>query len=155
MQILLAIFIFLICLAGIEIYSITWVAGYLGFWDTVIIILVTGVIGAFIARKNAKEALRNLVKGDFRNAPPGKHMFDAVAFFIAAALLLIPGLITDLAGIILLIPFTRNLIYKRLTRGKVVEKSPHFSSDNSGSDPKRDTTLGADEVIDIEAEDVL
>ena len=153
MQIILGIFIFFILLAGLEIYSITFLAQYIGFWHSLIIILVTGIIGAFIARKNAKEALKNLMKGDFRSAPPARHMFDVIALFFAAALLLIPGLITDIAGILLLIPWIRNVIYKNLTHGRIARSTSTFNTHRPDPSNNRDNKRRVDEVIDIEAED--
>ncbi len=153
MRILLGFFIVLILLAGLEIYSISLLAHYINLLNTVIIILVTGIIGACIARKNAKEALQTLMKGDFSSSAPAKHIFDVLAFFLAAALLLIPGIITDIAGLILLIPWTRNFIYKRIIKGKKLQNASFF--DNSGNirNSQKDKTIGNDEVIDIEAED--
>jgi UPF0716 protein FxsA len=153
MQILLGIFIFLVLLAGLEIYSISWLAQYIGFWETVTVVLLTGIAGAFIARKNAGDALRNLMKGDFRTTPPARQIFDTIAFFFAAALLLIPGLITDIAGIVLLIPWTRNAIYKRLTLRQIYQTGFNSDSVEFKRYSGRNNSLDADDVIDIKAED--
>jgi len=124
MQILLGFFIFLVVLTGLEIYLISILADFIGsIWYALAVIIATGLIGFFIARKNAKAALKNLLKGDFRKTPPGRQMFDAIAFFFAAALLILPGIITDVLGIILLFPFVRNIIYKRLAKGRIPNSS--------------------------------
>ena len=157
MQILLAFLIFLIVLTGLEIYTIWMLADYIGsIWYALAVILITGIIGFVIARKNAKDALQNLMKGDFRNTPPARQIFDTIVFFFAAAFLLLPGLITDILGILLLLPLTRNIIYKKVSKGKIANHADNGfrKKQDSDSSYKRDNSLGADGVIDIEAEDV-
>ncbi len=157
MQVLVAIFLFLVCLAGLELFTISLLVRRFNFIPTLILILVTGIIGAIVARKNAKVALKNLLKGDFRSGPPQRQMFDAVAFFIAAALLIIPGIITDVAGLFLLFPWTRSALYKKITRGKMTMHSTSGGfSEQVRPKTKREhsSSLGADDVIDVEAVDV-
>ena len=160
MPVLFAIFLFLICLASMELYFISFVAARLGILGTLILVLGTGVLGAVVARKNAKLAIANLMKGDFRSGPPERQMFDAVVFFIAAALLIIPGILTDVAGLILLFPGTRSALYRNFTDGKVTIRTStegDFSGSRQGSgvrDSSNNNTLGYDDVIDVSAEDV-
>ena len=157
MPIIAAIFLFLLCLTIFELYSLSYIAGRIGFINTLIVVLGTGLVGAVIARKNAKTALTKLLKGDTRSGTPARQMFDAVAFFIAAALLIIPGILTDIAGLILLMPFTRTAIYNHLTHGQVVIQGGGFSQTPSSEDDfirEKHTSLGNDEVIDVEAEDI-
>jgi len=156
MQILITIFLFLVCLAVAELYFISMIVRRIGFLNTVIVVLGTGVIGAVIARKNAKIALKNLVKGNFQSQAPGRQIFDAVVFFIAAALLILPGIITDAFGLLLLFPFIRGMLYQYFSSGKKErgQSSNFYTSNSSASSvPSSRNTLGADEVIDIEAED--
>jgi UPF0716 protein FxsA len=155
MPLIFALFFFLFCFAGLELYSIGFIAKRIGLFDTLVIVISTGIVGAFIARKNAKIALRNLVSGDFSTGAPGRQVFDAVAFFIAAALLIIPGIITDVAGILLLFPFVRSALYKHFSDRKFSDSTGSgFNSARGGDTTEQRNTLGADEVIDIDAEDV-
>ena len=157
MPIIAALFLFLLCLTFFELYSLSFVVARIGLINTLFLVLGTGFVGAVIARKNAKAALTKLLKGDTRSGAPARQMFDAVAFFIAAALLIIPGIITDVAGLILLMPFTRNALYNHLARGQVVMQGGGFSQSQSPEDDfirEKNNSLGNDEVIDVEAEDV-
>ena len=155
---LVAIFFFLVCLAGLELYFISFVAARLGLFGTLVLVLGTGILGAVVARKNAKLAITNLMNGDFRSGPPERQMFDAIVFFIAAALLIIPGILTDFAGIILLFSGTRSALYSKFTGGKVTVRTPGVGSsavyENSERGANCNYTLGDDDVIDISAEDV-
>lgn len=156
MKILLGFFIFVLGLTILEIFCISMLADLIGnIWYTIAIIFLTGIFGFFIAKKNAKEALKNLLKGDFRSTPPVRQIFDTIAFFFAAAFLIIPGLITDVLGILLLLPIIRNIIYRKVSKGKVVQQTENaFRKQNFDSSRTNDSTLGSDGVIDIEAEDV-
>jgi UPF0716 protein FxsA len=141
-----------------ELYFMGMIAKRIGFLHTLIIVLGTGIIGAFIARKNAKIALTNLVKGDFKSGNPGQQIFNAITFFIAAALLIIPGIITDAAGILLLFPFIRSALYSHFATRTNTSGTTSDSTFNPGYREDRNhtnrNTLSADEVIDIEAEDI-
>ena len=156
MQVLVTIFLFLLCLAGLELYTIFLLSEYISVMDIIILVLVTGILGAFVARKNAKVALQNLMKGDFRSGPPERQMFDAIAFFIAATLLIIPGVLTDIAGLVLLFPWTRSVLYKKFTRGKmnISSSAGFYNQERSDNRREQSSSLGADDVIDVEAEDV-
>ena len=152
MRILIAMFISLVVMALLELYSIAWVWQRIGGARTIIIIIGTGIIGAVIARKNAKKALKQLMKGTHSDAGPAKQMFDAVAFFIAAALLIIPGLITDVAGLLLLLPLTRSVLFRKLIKNS--EAGKQFSSGFNTSRHREKNTLDSDSVIDVQAEEV-
>ena len=157
MPILVVIFLFLFCLTGLELYSISFVASRLGLFGTLVLVLGTGVLGAFIARNNAKLAITNLMNGDFRSGPPERQMFDAVVFFVAAALLIIPGLLTDVAGVILLFPGTRSALYGNFSTGRGGAGTSSEGSSSADVGERRanySQVLGDDDVIDISAEDV-
>ena len=158
MQVLVSIFLFLVCLAGLELYFISFVAARLGLFGTLALVLGTGILGAFVARKNAKLAITNLMQGDFRSGPPERQMFDAIVFFIAAALLIIPGILTDFAGLILLFPGTRSALYGKFTGGKVTVRTSGGDTSSAYENRERGAncnyTLGDDDVIDISAEDI-
>ena len=149
------IFFFLILLILAELYCLVSLSEIIGFWESVAIILSTGIIGAVIARKNAKIALTNLLKGRFSSTPE-KQIFDAISLFTAAALLLIPGLITDIAGLFLLLPWTRNRLFNKLKINKLGQRQGQNQPSSStcrqhNSSGKRPA---ANSVIDIDAEEV-
>ena len=74
------------------------------------------------------------MSGDFTSSTIGRKIFDTVAFFFAAALLIFPGLITDVLGILLLLPPVRTLLYKKINKGKIIQNQD-IPFGNDGSDP--------------------
>ena len=146
MRILLVIFAFLILLFLAELWSIGLVASRIGLIPTIVIVLGTGALGALIAKENAKTAIKDILEGNRSSGLPAKRVVDAVAFLIAAVLLIIPGLVTDAAGLILLLPATRAAIFAHLKRKYEIRSER--TNENPAQDP-----IGSDDVIDIVAED--
>ena len=91
-----------------------------GFWPTVVIVIVTGFMGAFLARI---EGIRTwlAIQEELRNGRmPAEKMMDALILFVAGIFLITPGLLTDISGLLLLIPGPRFLV-KRWLRKKFDE----------------------------------
>ncbi|HXV27728.1 MAG TPA: FxsA family protein [bacterium] len=78
-----------------------------GFWATLTLVVVTGVVGATFARIEGLRAWNNVQKALNAGEMPGEHAVDAFLILIAGFLLITPGLLTDLVGLLLLIPWTR------------------------------------------------
>ncbi len=79
----------------------------LGTLPTLLLIFGTGVVGAYLARLEGIRILYRIQR-DFREGVmPAEQLFDAVLVLIAGVVLLTPGLLTDVAGLLLLFPLTR------------------------------------------------
>ncbi len=79
-------------------------------------IVLTGLAGAFLARRQGLRALRALQETLARGESPGPALIDAAFVVAGGALLLTPGYLTDLLGLSLLIPWTRRLYRLALLR---------------------------------------
>ncbi len=82
----------------------------IGTISTVLLIILTGVLGAWLAKKQGLEVLRNAQQQMQYGQIPGAAILDGLCILIGGLMLLMPGFITDIAGLFLLIPFTRNKI---------------------------------------------
>ena len=151
MQILLLIFIILLLFAGVEFYFFSRFIDFFGFWQTLFLVIGTGILGAYIAKKNAKVAITNLKNGNL-TSHPAKQLFDAIIFFLAAILLIIPGIITDALGFLLLIPFVRSIIFLKLAN-KITTKVKSASNEYNRYQQTNSQTIDDNDYIDIEAED--
>ena len=98
----------------IEIYLFIQIGGQIGAFNTILIILLTAVIGIYFVRLQGLNTLRSGVTQLYRNQIPIYEMMSGAALAIAALLLIIPGFATDVIGFLLILPFTRNLIFKYL-----------------------------------------
>ncbi|MDP6396800.1 MAG: FxsA family protein [Candidatus Marinimicrobia bacterium] len=89
----------------------------IGFWPTIFLVIVTGVLGASLARSQGMwiwlEIQHELSQGNM----PADKLVDGLLILIGGIVLLTPGLLTDIFGFMLLIPVTRNL-FKSAIRKK-------------------------------------
>ena len=104
----------------IEIYLFIQIGGQIGAFNTILIILLTAVVGIYFVRLQGLNTLRSGVTQLYRNQIPIYEMMSGAALAMAALLLIIPGFATDVIGFLLILPFTRNLIFKYL--GKKYKK---------------------------------
>ena len=84
--------------------------GLVGFFTTVMIVLLTGVAGAALVRRQGIAILLEIQREMSIGNIPAPQLIDGVMILLAGALLVTPGLITDLSGFLILIPFVRKHI---------------------------------------------
>jgi len=95
--------------------------GLVGFVPTVLLVFLTGVAGAALVRRQGINILFKIQQEMANGNLPAPQMMDGVMIVVAGALLVTPGLITDIAGFALLVPFIRGRIRFWL-RKKLEEK---------------------------------
>lgn len=105
----------------IELALLFELHSYVGFARTVAIVLLTGIAGAALVRRQGVSILLAIQREMSIGNIPAPQMMDGVMVLVAGALLVTPGLITDVSGFLLLIPFVRNLIRTWL-KAKLEEK---------------------------------
>ena len=98
----------------VEIYLFIQIGAQIGAFNTILIILLTAVIGIYFVRLQGLNTLKSGVTQLYRNQIPVYEMMSGAALAVAALLLIIPGFATDVLGFLLILPFTRNLIFKYL-----------------------------------------
>ena len=106
----------------IEIYLFIQIGGQIGAFNTILIILLTAVVGIYFVRLQGLNTLRSGVTQLYNNQIPIYEMMSGAALALAALLLIIPGFATDLIGFFLIFPITRNLIFKYFGRKYKKEK---------------------------------
>lgn len=88
----------------------------LGTLPTLILILGTGVVGAYFARLEGLRILYSIRSEFAQGHMPTEKLLDGLIVLIAGVVLITPGLLTDIAGLMLLIPLTRYPIKSFLKR---------------------------------------
>jgi UPF0716 protein FxsA len=107
MSILAKLALFFVIIPLVELALLIKVGEVVGFWPTIGLVVFTGAAGAWLARL---EGLRTMFKlrDDLANGRlPGQAIMDGMAVLLGGALLLTPGIVTDLVGFSLLLPQTR------------------------------------------------
>ena len=112
----------------IELAILIKIGQSVGLGYTLGLVIVTGILGAYLARWQGFVTLRKIQEDVNSGRMPADRLIDGVLILCSGILLLTPGLITDLIGFIGLIPFSRNLakrwlkrkIKDMLSQGKVI-----------------------------------
>ncbi len=103
------LFFLLITVPLIELAIIVWASTYISGWSIIGMIILTGFIGATLAKQQGIEALRR-AQISMRNGDlPSDLFIDGICILIGGIALLMPGFLTDLFGLALLIPLSRRL----------------------------------------------
>lgn len=100
----------------VELALLIVVAKHTGLMFTIALVLVTGVVGAALARYQGRRCWRRVHEEIAAGRLPGDPLIDAVMILVAGALLITPGVLTDLVGFALLAPLFRRLVKNWLKR---------------------------------------
>lgn len=140
----------------IEIALFIQVGGWIGLWPTLLIVVVTAVIGSTLVRSQGARELANL-RGSFQDLrDPTEPLANGAMILFAGALLLTPGFFTDIVGFALLLPPVRKAVYQQLReRVKVASFEMGQNDPRNMRDPHQGQPRGPqDRVIDGDFEDV-
>ena len=91
----------------VEIYLLIEIGSIFGVLTAITLVILTGVLGAFMARMQGLQTLFRIQESLREGRMPSRELLDALLIVIAGLVLLTPGFLTDLAGFLLLIPTTR------------------------------------------------
>lgn len=100
----------------VELYLLLWLGSLIGFWPTVAITVITGVLGGSLAKREGLRVWRDWQRALAELRPPESGVIEGVLVLIGGAMLITPGVLTDLTGLVLLLPPTRRRIAARIRR---------------------------------------
>ena len=90
-----------------DILLLVWVAGRIGAVATVALVVLTALVGMLFVRAEGRHTIRKLRRRAAEGEPPTDELLDGALLVAAGAFLLTPGLVTDLVGLLLVVPVTR------------------------------------------------
>ena len=132
-------FLLFIGLPAIEIFLMIEVGGRIGAFNTIVIIFLTGIIGVYFAKLQGIQTLKSGMVNLYQNKVPAYELVSGASIAVAALLLIIPGFFTDFLGFLLLIPFTRKMLFNISLKNKSkVEKREGDSIEGEIIDKKKD-----------------
>ena len=99
-----------------ELYVIIQIGGAIGILPTLALLIVASVVGAALARSQSRTAWERFNRALAEGRIPGREVFDGAMVILGGALLLTPGFITDVFGLLLLLPPTRAVVRGVLAR---------------------------------------
>jgi len=133
-------FIIFIGIPALEIFLLIKIGGEIGALNTVALIFLTAIIGIYFAKLQGIQTLKSGMVNLYQNKIPIYEMITGASIAIAALLLIIPGFFTDLIGFLLLIPFTRKILFSLTIKNKQNTKTENQNKTIDGEivDHKKD-----------------
>lgn len=105
---------FLIGLPILEIWILIQLGSIFGFWGTLLLVFGTAILGIFHIRMQGFELIFNLQKKLLSGKQAVPELVEGIGLLISGFFFIVPGAITDIFGLVFLIPFTRKYILKIL-----------------------------------------
>ena len=122
-------FLILIGIPALEIFLMIKIGGEIGALNTIALVFLTAVIGIYYAKVQGIQTLKSGIINLYQNKVPIHDLMSGASIAFAALLLMIPGFFTDFVGFILLIPFTRNTLFKFVFKDKILNKKTEEGHD--------------------------
>lgn len=96
----------------VELYLLIKIGTLLGAFNTIMLVVLTGIAGALLARSQGLAVL-NKINSDLESGSmPAESLIDGLFILTGGLLLITPGIITDVIGFIFVIPHTREVVKK-------------------------------------------
>jgi UPF0716 protein FxsA len=90
-----------------EIYVLLQVGHAIGVLDTLALLILVSMVGAWLAKREGLGVIRRVQQSVQAGRVPGVELIDGFLILMAAALMITPGFLTDIVGILLLLPPVR------------------------------------------------
>jgi UPF0716 protein FxsA len=128
-------FLFFTLVPAVEIVLLVWIASETSGLFVLGLVLGTGLLGVLLARHQGMQTLRRIAADLDSGRMPADSLVDGLLVMAAAVLLIIPGLLTDLAALVLLFPPSRKAL-KTFARRRLQERvvMAHYASFGSSHD---------------------
>jgi UPF0716 protein FxsA len=110
------LFLLFVLVPVAEIYLLVTVGSSIGAFPTVALVILTALAGAHLARMQGLSTMMRIRENLDQGFMPAEELLDGVLIFLAGMVLLTPGFLTDIAGLLILLPATRNLFKKWLRK---------------------------------------
>ena len=99
-----------IIVPAVELLLLIQMGSWIGTLPTVGLIVITGIVGAYLAKQQGLQVLTRVQREIQSGQMPAEALLDGAMILVAAAVLMTPGVLTDALGFLLLIPQSRKLL---------------------------------------------
>ena len=135
MPFIILVFLFVMVTIA-EISLLIKVGGAIGGFNTILFVILTAVLGAYLVRQQGFATITKLQQETQAGRIPALQIAEGVALLFAGAVLLTPGFITDAIGFTLLIPFTRRIVIALLA-SKFTQNQTGFTYSTHSQGPQQ------------------
>jgi UPF0716 protein FxsA len=100
----------------VEIYVLVQVGQVIGAWWTIVLLIAASVLGTWLIKHEGSRAWAALREALQTGRMPARELADAGLILVGGTLMLTPGFVSDVVGILLILPVTRPVARRLLTR---------------------------------------
>lgn len=100
----------------LEVWALLTAGDWIGLVPTIGLLLATSALGVWLVRREGLRTWRALGETVARGDLPGRELLDGALVLVGGSLLMLPGFVTDVVGLVCLLPFTRALPRAAITR---------------------------------------
>ncbi len=135
----------------IEIYFLIKVGEVIGALPTIILVVLTAVIGAGLLRQQGLSTLARLQQNISQGKIPAQEIVEGVLLAVGGALLMTPGFVTDTIGFLCLLPFSRQFIATNIMKRSAMKVGASMGGLGEGFNGQHSSTFTSDaEVVEGE-----
>jgi UPF0716 protein FxsA len=147
--------VFAVLLVGlaVEITALVWAFGTWGFLPTLGLLILGGVVGSVLMRREGARTMAAFSEAMRTRRAPHQEVADGVLIAAAGFLIIVPGFLSDLAGLFLLFPPTRRLISRRIARRSAEREREMTLNMRFGRPPMAGGVVIDGDVVDVRPED--
>ena len=121
----------------IEIYLFIKIGSQIGAFNTISLIFITAIIGIYYAKYEGLNTLKSAIKQIVKNEIPIYEIVSGAALAFAAILMIVPGFLTDLFGLLIIFPWTRKLLLKKISKKNDKNKKNFIEGEYEDIDDKK------------------
>ena len=121
----------------VEIYLFIKIGSQIGAFNTISLIFLTAIIGIYYAKYEGLNTLKSAIKQTVQNEIPIYEIVSGAALAFAAILMIIPGFLTDIFGLLIIFPWTRKLFLKKISKKNVKNKKNFIEGEYEDIDDKK------------------
>lgn len=139
-----------------ELYLIIQIGSVIGGWDTIGLLVLDSVVGAWLVRREGFSILAKVQGSLSRGEAPTDSLIDGLLVLVAGALMLTPGFLTDGVGLLLLLPPSRAIVRTMLKRrfaGRIAVAGSGFGGAGFGGAGFGGPQWGEEEWTDVRSTD--
>lgn len=124
MRVTQIVFLFFLLVPFVEIYLLLQIGGIVGVLPTVLLVVFTAVLGAWLLRRQGFATWQRFQASLAKGAIPAYEMIEGPILLVGGALLLTPGFFTDALGFAFLIPQTRRKFAQYVIEKRLINVNP-------------------------------
>ena len=120
----------------IEIYLFIKIGSQIGAFNTISLIFITAIIGVYYAKYEGLNTLKSAMKQIVQNEIPIYEIISGAALAFAAFLMILPGFLTDIIGLLIIFPWTRKIFFKKISKKNYKNKKNFIEGEYEDIDDK-------------------